>query len=268
MEHKFTIDGAEVYVKDSGSGVPVIMLHGSPDTGSMWQPLINRLGNKVRTIAPDMPGFGQSTLPKDFKLTLDHYADFMAQLLDKMDIHEPVHLISSDFGTHYAMALLAKYPERVRGVVVSNSAFHRDYKWHGYARLYRVPLLGEFLLAGSTKNTIVKALKRFAPALPDDYIEQSYASGFGSKKVRQTILRMYRERNPSDFIGWDEKVQKLLKEKPSLVLWGDLDPFADKAFAEKYGAQEVQHFANYSHWMPLEAPDVYAEQLIPWLANA
>jgi pimeloyl-ACP methyl ester carboxylesterase len=268
MERKLTIDGAEVYVKEAGAGVPVIMLHGSPDSGDMWQPLIKRLGDQVRSIAPDLPGFGRSTLPKDFRLTLEHYADFMVALLDGLGVHEPVHLISSDFGTHYAMALLAKYPDRVRGVVVSNSAFHRDYRWHGFARLYRVPLLGEFLLAGSTKDTIVKALKGFAPALPDEYIEASYPSGFGSRRVRQTILRMYRERNSSDFVGWDEKVQKLLKEKPSLVLWGDLDPFADKAFADKFGAQQVHHFPQYSHWLPLEAPDLYAEKLKAWLAAA
>lgn len=268
MDHKFTIEGAEVYVKDVGQGVPVLMLHGSPDSADMWEPLIQRLNGNVRSIAPDLPGFGRSTLPKEFHLTLEHYADFMNELLNALGIQEPVHLISGDFGTHYALALLVKYPERVRGIVVSNSAFHREYQWHRFARLYRVPLLGEFLLAGSTKNTILKALKGFAPALPDSYIDSSYAAGFGSAKVRKTILRMYRERNPSDFVGWDEKAMRLMQQKPSLVLWGDLDPFADKSFADKFGAQQVHHFPQYSHWLPLEAPDLYAEKLTAWMAAA
>ncbi len=113
------------------------------------------------------------------------------------------------------------------------------------------------------------SLEQYAPALPDSYIEESYSVGFGSTKVRKTILRMYRERNPQkDFAGWDEKSKSLMQQKPSMVLWGDRDPFADSTFADKFGAQQVVHFKDYSHWLPLEAPDAYAEKLIPWLASA
>jgi haloalkane dehalogenase len=271
MEHHFTIQGAEIYVKEVGAGTPMLMLHGSPDTAEMWEPLIQRLsdlGGKVRCFAPDLPGFGRSTMPDDFSLALENYADFMVQLLDALGIREPVHLVSEDFGSHYALALLVKYPARVRGVVVSNTAFHREYQWHGFARLYRVPWLGEFLLAGTSKNTLSKTLKGYAPALPEAYLDQSYAMGFGSPKVRKTILRMYRGRNPQDFAGWDEKMKALMAQKPSLVLWGDRDPFVDATFADKFGSPQVHHFPQYSHWLPLEAPALYAEKLSQWLARA
>ncbi len=268
MEQMVTVKGAEVFVKDVGQGVPMLMLHGSPDTGAMWEPLMERLKDKVRSIAIDLPGFGRSTMPDNLILSLDNYADFINELLNKLGIQEPVYLVSADFGTHYAQAFLVKYPQRVRGVVVSNSTFHHEYQWHGFAKLYRVPVLGEFLIA-TPKSMLKKSLKQFAPALPDSYVDESYPVGFGSSKVRKTILRMYRERNPQkDFIGWDEKSKALMQQKPSLVLWGDRDPFADSAFADKFGAQQVVHFKEYSHWLPLEAPDAYAEKLIPWLASA
>jgi len=268
MEQTVTVKGAEIFVKDIGQGVPLLMLHGSPDTAAMWEPVIERLKDKVRCIAIDLPGFGRSTLPASFSLSVENMADFVNALLDQLDIQKPVYLVSADFGTHYAQAFLVKYPERVRGSVISNSTFHHDYDWHGFAKLYRVPVLGEFLMA-APKSMLAKSIKQFAPALPDSYIEQSYAVGFGSSKVRKTILRMYRERNPSkDFIGWDEKSKALMQQKPSLVMWGDHDPFADSSFADKFGAQQVVHFKDYSHWLPLEAPDAYAEKLIPWLASA
>jgi haloalkane dehalogenase len=233
----------------------------------MWEPLIERLKGKVRAIAPDLPGFGRSTLPDGFVLSLDNYADLMNELLAKLCVHEPVYLLSADFGTHYAQAFLVKYPERVRGVVVSNSTFHRDYHWHGFAKLYRVPILGEFMIA-TPKAMLKQSLKQFAPALPASYVDESYPSGFGSTKVRKAILRMYRERNPEkDFIGWDEKSKALMEQKPSMVLWGDKDPFADSAFADKFGAKQVYHFKDYSHWLPLEAPDAYAEKLSSFLAS-
>lgn len=142
MEQTVTANGAEIFVKDVGQGVPMLMLHGSPDTAEMWNPLIDRLKDRVRCIAVDLPGFGRSTMPDNFELTLDRYADFMNALLDKLGIQEPVYLVSADFGTHYAQAFLVKYPQRVRGVVVSNSTFHSDYHWHGFAKLYRIPVLG------------------------------------------------------------------------------------------------------------------------------
>lgn len=268
MEQTVNIQGAEIFVKDVGQGRPMLMLHGSPDTHAMWEPLIQRLKDQVRCIAIDLPGFGQSTMPANFSLTVDHLADFMNALLDALDIQEPVDLLSADFGTHYAQAFLVKYPQRVRGSVISNSTFHHDYDWHSFAKLYRIPVLGE-LLIGTPRSMLTKTLKQYAPALPDSYIAESYASGFGSPKVRKTILRMYRERNPTkDFVGWDEKSQALMQQKPSMVLWGDKDPFASSNFADKFGAQQVYHFKDYSHWLPLEAPDAYADKLKAWLTSA
>jgi pimeloyl-ACP methyl ester carboxylesterase len=267
MEHKLNIHEAETYVREVGQGVPLLLLHGSPDSADMWNPVVQRFGSTVRSFAVDLPGFGRSTLPSEFTLTLEHYAEFINELLTALKIDEPVNLLNTDFGTHYALAFLVKHPERVKGVVISNSAFHQEYQWHRFAQLYRLPLVGEFLMAGSSKRTIAKALKGYAPALPASYIESSYGSGFGSPKVRKTILRMYRERNPTDFVGWDEKSRALLAQTPSMVLWGDLDPFADKGFADKFGAQQVHHFTNYSHWLPLEAPDAYVEKVKKWMST-
>ena len=52
---------------------------------------------------------------------------------------------------------------------------------------------------------------------------------------------------------------------PTLVAWGDQDPYVPASWAERFGAQEVHHFAQYSHWLPLEAPDELSERLIAFL---
>ncbi|GAB4545505.1 MAG: alpha/beta hydrolase [Anaerolineae bacterium] len=265
--HEFFIDGAKIVAVDRGSGIPMLFLHGSPDTHAMWLPVIERLGNTVRAVAPDLPGFGQATLPKGFSLGLDHFAEVIRGILDQLSISEPVILAGTDFGAHYGLAFAVKYPERVRGIVMSNATFFRDYQWHSFAKLYRVPLLGELMLNTTPKIIMKKALKRFAPALPNAYIAESYATGFGSPSVRKAILRMYREREPQHFIGWDDQLAALMKQKPTLILWGDKDPFAAKHFAERFGVREVYHFAEYSHWLPLEAPDQYAEKVLRWLKS-
>lgn len=265
--HELSVDGAKIVVTVRGSGIPMLFLHGSPDTHAMWLPVIDRLSNTVQAIAPDLPGFGESTLPRGFSLELDHFADVIRSILDQLGIFEPVIIAGTDFGAHYGLAFAVKYPERVGGMVISNATFFRDYHWHPFARLYRVPLLGELMLNTTPRPMMEKALKRFAPSLPDAYVAESYAKGFGSASVRKAILRMYREREPQHFIGWDDKLAALMKHKPTLILWGDKDPFAAKHFAERFGVSAVHHFEAYSHWLPLEAPDQYAAQVMHWLES-
>lgn len=261
-----TVSGATIAYYERGQGIPVLLLHGSPDTHAMWLPVIDRLADQARCIAIDLPGFGDSTLPADFALTLDHMADFMRDLLTALAITEPVVLLTTDFGGHYGLAFASKYPDLVRGVAVSNTNFFHDYRWHSAAQMYRTPLVGELLLAISSKRMVGGAIKSSAPALPDSYIDSSYATGFGSHKVRETILRMYRERDSRDFLGWEDRWLAFAQRKPVIVLWGDQDPFITPAYAERFGGQ-VRHFAEYSHWLPLEAPDRYAETVRSWLAT-
>jgi pimeloyl-ACP methyl ester carboxylesterase len=260
-----TVENASIATFESGQGMPVLLLHGSPDTHHMWLPLMGHLINEARCIAIDLPGFGQSTLPDDFALTLDNMADFIRDLVTALNINEPVTLITTDFGGHYGLAFTAKYPALVRGIAISNTNFFHDYSWHFFAKLYRIPVLGEILLRIATKSVMHSTLKNMAPALPDSYIDRSFATGFGSPSVRKTILRMYRERDSKDFIGWEDKLLAVLENKPAIVLWGDRDPFITPAFADRFGKARVHHFKDYSHWLPLEAPEQYANALLPWL---
>src|SRR5262249_10158318 len=134
-----------------------------------------------------------------------------------------------------------------------------------FAQMYRTPLLGEIMMATSSKRVIGSTFKRLSPDLPDSYIDSSYATGLGSPAVRQTILRMYRERNSRDFVGWEDRWLDFAKRKPVIVLWGDKDPFITPVFADRFGGAPVYHFQEYSHWLALEAPDRYADALKAWL---
>src|SRR5262245_22693206 len=121
---KVLVDGIDVLVRDSGiGGIPMLLLHGSPDTGEMWLPLIERLGDRVRSIAPDLPGFGATPMPEDFPMTLDNFADFIRDLLAALKVTEPVVVVGTDFGGHYGLAFAVKYPDLVRGVAISNTNF-------------------------------------------------------------------------------------------------------------------------------------------------
>lgn len=270
--HRHTIRGAATLIADYRSALPepqrtIVFLHGSPDSHTMWEPLITELPTATRYLAPDLPGFGDSVLPAQFELSLDNMADYVRDLLDTLGVRGPVTLAVTDFGGHYGLAFAAKYPDRVDGLIIFNTNFSTTYRWHPFARMYRVPVLGEIMLATTPKPMMIRSIKGFAPAVPDAYLQESYAAGFGSPSVRKAILRMYRARNSADFAGWEQKIVGRPASIPALVLWGDKDPFVSPAFAESFGPAQVVHFPQNSHWLPLEAPAAIADRILPWLAG-
>ena len=71
------VEGARIYVADEGKGQPVLFLHGNPDSADMWSGVIERLKDKYRCIAIDLPGFGRSEAPASFDASLESEAQFV-----------------------------------------------------------------------------------------------------------------------------------------------------------------------------------------------
>ena len=59
------VDGIKLHYLAAGNGPVVILLHGYTQTSRMWKPLIPRLADRFTVIAPDLPGIGDSDIPKD-----------------------------------------------------------------------------------------------------------------------------------------------------------------------------------------------------------
>ena len=71
------IQGVNVYLTESGSGSPILFLHGAPDSAEMWSSVIEQLKDQHRCFAPDLPGFGRSAAPANFNCSLENMARFL-----------------------------------------------------------------------------------------------------------------------------------------------------------------------------------------------
>jgi pimeloyl-ACP methyl ester carboxylesterase len=98
------VGAADIHVTEWGAGPPVLMLHGNPDSGIMWEGIAERLAPRHRCIAPDLPGFGHSEVPAGFERSLDGLAEFIEQFLNAAVIGRPVDLVAHDFGGPFAFA--------------------------------------------------------------------------------------------------------------------------------------------------------------------
>ena len=97
---------------DSGSGLPVVLLHGFPLSRRMWQPQIDGLSQAgCRVICPDLPGFGASP-PQRGMVSMDAYADAVIALLDKLKIEQAV-VGGMSMGGYVLLNLVERYPQRL-----------------------------------------------------------------------------------------------------------------------------------------------------------
>lgn len=256
------VQGAEIHFTDTGKGTPVLFLHGIPDSGAVWEPVVEVVGESYRCIVPDLPGFGLSAVPRGFKVTLRDMAGFIDAFLAALGVDQPVHLVVHDIGGPYGLAWAVAYPEKVRSITIMNTVFQPDYQWHRYGRICRTPVLGELLQLLTTQSGLARALRSNSGAVKPGraYIARVYREF--TRPVRKMVLQLYRGLDPAVFEGWDNQLRLLAGRVPSLVLWGDRDTYIPSAFAERFGTRTVWHFPDCGHWPMVEMPQVVAANLL------
>lgn len=253
------VQHVKVYLVEKGSGQPILFLHGVPDTAELWSAMMTNLSASHRCLAPDLPGFGRSIAPADFDCSLENRANFINELVEAVGITTPLNLVVHDHGGPYGLAWAVRHPEQVRRIVCINTFFHAGLRWHVWARIWRTPMLGELSMAMMNWPLFLWELRRGSRKLSREQIHQAYS--FRSPMMKRAILRLYRATDPEVFAGWEDRLLQLTSRVPTLVLWGEHDPYLPKQLAGRFGAQCVQYFPDCGHWLPAEASDEVSRRL-------
>jgi pimeloyl-ACP methyl ester carboxylesterase len=253
-------------VTEWGAGPPVLLLHGNPDSGIMWEGIAERLAPHYRCVAPDLPGFGHSEVPANFERSLDGLAQFVEQFLNAAAIERPLDLVAHDFGGPFAFAWAVKHPDAVRRMVAINTLFFSDYRWHFWARVWRTPILGELSMLAMNRPMFAQELRRGSKGVSDAHIDSTWA--LMTPRMKKEVLRLYRATDSANFQPWESAFLKLVREKPTLVIWGDKDPYISPRFAERFNAQKVLHLPQAGHWAAVEAPAQCADAILQFFSAA
>lgn len=115
-----TIDvlGSTIYYEETGSGAPVVLLHGNPGSSRVWRNVLPGLGSG-RLLAPDLIGMGRSGQP-DLAYTFADHARYLDAWFDALDLDRVV-LVGHDWGGALAFDWAARHPGRVRGIAFLES---------------------------------------------------------------------------------------------------------------------------------------------------
>ncbi|ONI80343.1 alpha/beta hydrolase [Saccharothrix sp. ALI-22-I] len=113
------VNDIDIAYDDKGAGLPVVLVHGHPFDRSMWRPQVEHLSSRYRVIAPDLRGYGGTTVVPG-TTPLSAFADDLIGLLDRLDLDRVV-LCGLSMGGQIVMELHRAHPERVRALILADT---------------------------------------------------------------------------------------------------------------------------------------------------
>src|ERR1700690_565651 len=149
--HSANVEGIKIHYLSAGHGPAVILIHGYTQTSLMWRPLIPKLAGKFMVIAPDLPGIGDSDIPKD-GLDMKSAAIRIHALAKSLGI-EKARVVGHDIGLMVAYAYAAQFPKEVEKLVVMDAFLPGVAGWEN---VYDDPNTWHFRFHGPTPEELVQ----------------------------------------------------------------------------------------------------------------
>ncbi|MFJ1765122.1 alpha/beta fold hydrolase [Amycolatopsis sp. NPDC088138] len=243
--------------QDTGTGAPVVFLHGNPTSSHLWRNVIPPLPG--RRLAPDLIGMGASPRP-DIAYTFDDHAHYLDSWFDDLALDEVV-LIGHDWGGTLAADWAARHPERVRGLAFTEA-------------ILKPMTTEEFPPAGAEVFRKIKTstdLSPFFSGLPPEYRTQhkapllTWARSLPLDGEPAPVVARIKQFTP--WLATSPEVPKLLMTfdpapdtmlTPPMITW----------FQENFAALEVVHHpVTAGHHTPEDQPEQIAKTLTTWLTH-
>ena len=115
------VDFGQIHYREAGEGTPLVLLHKTPASSTMYERVVPHLAEHFRTLAVDTPGFGMSDqLPKQPGPSLAPYRDAMIQFMDGLEI-DRAHLLGHSTGAGIAVEIAAHHSDRVGRLVIATT---------------------------------------------------------------------------------------------------------------------------------------------------
>jgi pimeloyl-ACP methyl ester carboxylesterase len=228
------ISGLSIFYREAGppNARTLLLLHGLPSSSRMFEPLLQRLSDRYRLVAPDYPGFGHSDWPdpRDFSYTFDRYAELMSSFTEKLGL-ERYTLYMQDYGGPVGFRMALKHPERIEALVIQNAVAHDEGlgdNWKARRAFWAdranntAALRDNLLSLETTRARHVGTdpdLKRYDPDLWTD--EFAFLNQPGQAEIQTELFYDYRH-NVASYPRWQAWLRAV--QPRLLVLWGKYDP--------------------------------------------
>ena len=272
------VNGFRMHYLRGGSGSPVVLLHGFPQTSAEWKPQLQALAKKHTVIAVDLRGTGDSSVPKHGYDTAQ-LADDVHTLLDQLDLNQGIQIVAHDIGAWIAYPYAATWPTEVSRMVVMEGPIP-DRSLYTFPAFSPEGELSTWHLGFFQKEWAESLVRGHERVLVQGFIDQYLAV---DKAFDANDYEFYAKylREPGRFRAWMDMYQALhtdiaqneklrqagLLQMPVLAVGGE------EALGSAVGTQwqsyasnvESRVMPNTGHWLTEERPRQLTAMLLRFL---
>ena len=215
------------YVDEGPQEAPTLLcLHGNPTWSFLYRDVVRALSDDYRVVAPDLLGFGLSDKPADFSYLPRDHARVLDRVATELGLDDVV-LLVHDWGGPIGLDWATRHPERVRGVVVTNTWMwpHDSAHVRRFGRLLGGWLGREAILRFNAFARVVVPLAFADRSRLSDEVHRHYTAPLSTPDDRKASWVFPRELlGSATWLGdlWGRR--ESLRKKPLLVVWGTEDP--------------------------------------------
>ncbi|HEY9834770.1 MAG TPA: alpha/beta hydrolase [Stenomitos sp.] len=275
-----SIDGLDIFYREAGSrdNPTILLLHGFPTSSHMFRNLIPALADRFHLVAPDYPGYGNSSMPTvdEFDYTFDRLAEIMEKFIAAIDLKK-YSLYVMDYGAPIGYRIAAKYPERVQSLIVQNgNAYEEGLRefWEPVKAYWqdRSPENAEKLkylvTLEATKWQYTNGVRNLEAISPDTWnMDQLFLDRPGNEEIQLALFYSYGT-NPPLYPQWQEYFRQY--QPPTLIVWGKNDYIfpAEGAYPYQRDLKDVEfHLLDTGHFALEEQGEAIANYIGQFLAS-
>ncbi len=273
------VDGQRVHVMEWGppDGRPVVMLHGNPTWSFLWRKVVAEIrrspgGDALRLVAPDLVGLGLSSRPSAEAHTLANHARWIGAAIDQL-VPGPLVLVAQDWGGPIGLCAMAARRDRLRGLVLGNTAVSPPaptFKSTTFHRLARLPVVSNVLFEWLGFPLGVLHLSQGDRASIRGDVARAYRWPLAKRAERAAPLALARmvpndpERHPSiaQLRGSDALFRSL--DAPIRIVWGTRDPVLGRIInhLERIRPDAGIERTGAGHFLQEEVPEQLAKAVL------
>jgi pimeloyl-ACP methyl ester carboxylesterase len=273
IESRFAeVEGIKLHYLMAGHGPTVILVHGYTQTSRMWRPLIPKLKEKFTVIAPDLPGIGDSEIPKN-GFDMKTAAIRIHALAKSLGVAK-ARVVGHDIGLMVAYAYAAQFPAEVEKLVVMDAFLPGVSGWE---IAYNDPNLWHFRFHGPTPEALVQGRENiyFAYFWNDLAADKTRSLPAADREAYVTAYSRPRRMRAGwvYFAAWPDTATDFARMAQTKLNMPVLSLAGEKASAAILGPQmksvannvTVIDFKDTGHWLMEERPKETMEALLNFL---
>jgi pimeloyl-ACP methyl ester carboxylesterase len=273
------VEGLEIFYREAGDPTDpaLLLLHGFPSSSQMFRNLIPQLSDRYRVVAPDYPGFGQSSFPsrEEFDYTFERLYEVVLKFADAVALRE-FSIYIQDYGAPIGLRIAQRHPTRVQAIVTqSGNAYLEGFTpfWdrlfaHAEDRAAHEASVREYLAYDATKWQWTHGTRDPESIAPDTWeLDYHYLARPGNKEIQLDLFYDY-QFNLDGYPAFQQYFRE--RKPPVLIVWGKNDEIFGTAGAEAYRRDVPDaelHLLDTGHFALEEDGDFIAQRIRDFLAR-